>query len=97
MYRVESDNAVPRLGLCQSSLLVIGLFSPLTALVGPWEVCDWDDEETVAAVCDTGKGVVPGCKRSEDTKGTTSLDACFVGTGGAVVEVDNSEQEEGKI
>ena len=54
---------------------------------------DWDDEEGVAAVGDTGKSVVPGCKGSEDTESTTGSDA-----GGVLaVEVSDTEHQEGQV
>ena len=42
-----------------ASLAVVNLVAPLTALVGPREVGDGDEEERVAGVGDTGEGVVP--------------------------------------
>jgi hypothetical protein len=45
--------------LSSASVAVVHLVAPLTALVRPGEVCDRDEEERVAGVCDTGKGVVP--------------------------------------
>jgi hypothetical protein len=42
-----------------TGLAVVDLVAPLAALVGPGEVGDGNDEEGVAGVCDTGKGVVP--------------------------------------
>ena len=42
-----------------AGLAVVDLVAPLAALVGPREVGDGNDEEGVAGVCDTGKGVVP--------------------------------------
>lgn len=54
---------------------------------------DWDDEEGVAAVGDTGKGVVPSGEGSEDTKGTTGSDA-----GGVLaVKVSDTEHQEGQV
>lgn len=76
-----------------ASLRVVDLAAPLTALVGPWEVSNWDDEEGVAAVGDTGKGVVPGGKGSDDTKGTTGSDAAGV----LAVEVSDTEHQEGEV
>jgi hypothetical protein len=46
--------------LSSTSLAVVHLIAPLTSLVGPGEVGDRDEEERVAGVCDTGKGVIPG-------------------------------------
>jgi hypothetical protein len=42
-----------------AGLAVVDLLAPLAALVGPREVGDGNDEEGVAGVGDTGKGVVP--------------------------------------
>lgn len=84
-----------RLG--STSLVVVDLLARLTSLVGPGEVSDWDDEEAVAAIGNTGKGVVPGNEGSKDTKDTTGLDAAGVGRAGAVLEVTNSEHQECKV
>jgi hypothetical protein len=46
--------------LSSASIAVVHLVAPLAALVRPGEVCDRDEEERVAGVCDTGEGVVPG-------------------------------------
>lgn len=35
---------------------------------------DWDDEEAVAVIGDTSKGIVPSQEGSQETKDTTSLD-----------------------
>lgn len=42
-----------------AGLAVVDLLAPLAALVGPREVGDGNDEEGVAGVGNTGKGVVP--------------------------------------
>jgi hypothetical protein len=60
-------------------------------------VCDWDDEEGVAAVGDTREGIVPGCEGGEDSKCTSSLNAGGVWCAGAVLEVTDSEHEEGEV
>lgn len=54
---------------------------------------DWDDEEGVAAVGNTGKGVVPGCKGGEDSENTASLDQGSV----TALEVTDTEHEEGQV
>jgi hypothetical protein len=36
------------------SLAVVNLVSHLPTLLGPWEVGDWDDEERVRGIGDTG-------------------------------------------
>jgi hypothetical protein len=46
--------------LSSTGVAVVHLVAPLTALVGPGEVGDRNEEERVAGVCDTGEGVVPG-------------------------------------
>ena len=61
-------------GLLSASLGVVDLSAPLTALVGPWEVSDWNDEEAVAAVGDTGKSVVPSGESGDDTEPPTPAD-----------------------
>lgn len=47
-------------GLRGTVLIVVDLAARLTALLRPGEVRDGDEEEGVAAVGDTGEGVVPG-------------------------------------
>jgi len=42
-----------------ASLAVVDLVAPLTALVGPGEVSNGNEEEGVAWVGNTGEGVVP--------------------------------------
>ena len=54
---------------------------------------DWNDEEGVAAVGDTGKGIVPGSKGGEDTEDTTGLDAGLV----AALKVSDTEHEESQV
>jgi hypothetical protein len=46
-------------GLLGTCSVIIDLVASLSALVGPWEVGNRDDEERVAGVGDTGEGVVP--------------------------------------
>lgn len=53
-----------------------------------------DDEEGVAAVCDTGQGVVPGNECSKNAKDATSLDAGSVGSSGVVLQVSNAKHQE---
>lgn len=43
-----------------TGLAVVHLAALLASLVGPWEVCNGNEEEGVAGVGDTGKSVVPG-------------------------------------
>lgn len=54
----KQTNRLHRLG--GASGAVVDLAAPLAALVGPGEVGDGNDEERVAGVGNTGKGVVPG-------------------------------------
>lgn len=57
-----------------------------------------DDEEAVAVVGQTSQGVVPGGESSEETEESTSLlDATVGDTGIVVVDVSNTQQEEGQI
>ena len=42
-----------------AGLAVVNLVAPLTALVGPGEVSNGNEEEGVAGVGNTGEGVVP--------------------------------------
>lgn len=80
-----------------AGLLVVDLLSSLTALVRPWEVGDWDDEEGVGTVGNTGEGIVPGDESGEDAKDTAGLDAGGVWCAGAVLKVADSEHEEGQV
>jgi hypothetical protein len=57
-----------------------------------------NDEEAVAAVGNTGQGVVPGSEGCHETKETTGLDDGRVGLAGAVaLDVADTEEEEGEI
>lgn len=58
LHPVHRANVPSRLNSA-AGLAVVDLVAPLAALVGPREVGDGDDEEGVAWVGDTGKGVVP--------------------------------------
>lgn len=80
-----------RLG--STSSRVVNLLTSLAALVRPGEVGDGNDEERVAGVGNTGKGVVPGGESSEDTESTTSSEEGDV----SVVEVRETQAEEGKV
>ena len=100
-----------------TGLAVVNLLAPLATLVGPREVGDGDDEERVAGVGNTGKGVVPvewlvevrrkrkdgivnipGGESSKNTKGSAgSQETSVRGSGAAVVEVGQAEEEECKI
>lgn len=78
--------------------LARGLASPGLSGRGPGEVGDGDDEEAVAAVGNTGQGVVPGGKGSQETEETTGLDDRRVGLAvGVALEVTDTEQQEGDI
>ena len=57
-----------------------------------------DDEEAVAVVGKTGESVVPGGESSQETDETTShLDLLVRVTLSIVVEVGNTQQQEGQI
>lgn len=59
---------------------------------------DRNDEEAVAAVGNTGQGVVPGSEGCHETKETTGLDDGGVGLARAVaLDVADTEQEEGDV
>jgi hypothetical protein len=66
-----------------TSIRVVNLLTSLTALVRPGEVSDGNDEEGVAGVGNTGKGIVPGGESSDDTESTSSSEKGNV----SVVEV----------
>lgn len=51
-----------------------------------------DNEEAVARVCNTGKGVVPSQESGEDTEATTGL-----GAGRAWDEVAEGQEQEGQV
>ena len=47
------------LDLLRSCATVVDLLALLATLVRPWEVHDWDEEEGVAGIGNTGEGIVP--------------------------------------
>jgi len=51
----------------------------------------------VGAVRNTGERIVPGQECRKDTESASSLDAAFVGSAAAVLEVANAEEEEGHV
>lgn len=58
---------------------------------------DGDNEEAVGVVRNTGERIVPGQECRKDTESASSLDAAFVGSAAAVLEVANAEEEEGHV
>ena len=76
---------------------VVDLVAPLTALVGPGEVCDGDDEEAVRAIGDTSESIVPSQERSHETEGATGDDATALGSRAVVLEIADAEEEEGEV
>lgn len=59
---------------------------------------DRDDEEAVAAVGNTGKGVVPSSKGSQQTKETTGLDDRRVGLASIItLDVTDTEKQEREV
>lgn len=83
--------------LGSASLRVVDLAASLATLVRPGEVRNGDEEERVAAVGNTGKSIVPGGECGEDTKSTTSSDASNVGASSIMLEVTDTQHEEGEI
>lgn len=64
----------------------------------PGEVSNGDNEEAVASVGDTGEGIVPGGEGSQETEQTTSLlDIGIGGTISTLLQVSDTEQEEGQV
>lgn len=83
---------------CLRDTRLIGLATAALAGGRPGEVSDGDDEEAVAGVGDTGKGVVPGSESGQETEQTTCLLNLGVGhVAGATLEVTNAEQQEGQV
>jgi hypothetical protein len=61
-------------------------------------VGDGDDEEAVAAVGNTGKGVVPSSKGSQKTEETTGLDDRRVGLASIItLDVTDTEKQEREV
>lgn len=59
---------------------------------------NWDYEEGVAGVRNTGKGVIPGDEGSKESEDTTSLDESVVNLSNTVQdEVSDSQHEEGHV
>lgn len=56
-----------------------------------------DDEEAVAGIGDTGKGIVPGQESSEKGKEAAGLDDAGGGRAISANKVTNTEQEEGHV
>ncbi len=83
--------------MCLDSL-ALALDALLTGLLGPWEVCDWDDKEAVAGVGNTGKSVVPSGECGEESEVSSCLDERngWVSSG-VQHEVADHETEEGQV
>jgi len=80
------------------SLLTVGLATAGATGGRPREVSNRDDEEAVAVVGQTGKGVVPGGEGGEETEETTCHEHGLVGLVlGVTLDVTDTEQEEGKV
>ena len=78
--------------------LTSGLSTAATSSGGPGEVSDRHDEEAVAVVGQTGKGVVPGSEGGHETEETTSHEDRLVGgTGLVTLDVTDTEQQEGQV
>lgn len=77
--------------------LAVSLFATAAAGRGPGEVGDGDDEEAVAAVQDTGHGVVPGGKGREETEEAAGLLDGGVGLAVDAAQVGDAEQQEGQV
>ena len=59
---------------------------------------DGENEEAVAVVRNTGKGVVPSCKCCQETEEATGLDDGGVRLAlGVAVDITNTEEQEGKV
>ena len=76
---------------------MIVLLARNLALLGPWEVEDWDDEEAVRGVGNTCEGVVPGQESRENTEGATSPAKTNVRRTILENEIVKSKHEEGQI
>lgn len=80
------------------SQLTVGLLAALAASSRPGEVGNGHDEEAVAVIGKTSQSVVPGGESSQETEETTShLDLLVRVTLSIVVEVGNTQQQEGQI
>lgn len=73
---------------------LIGFATSSLSNLRPWQVNDWHDEKAVGRVGDTGKGIVPCGKSSQDSEYTTSNVALVLRNtiGGSVVS-DSQHQE----
>lgn len=78
-------------------LTVSLLAAAAAAGVGPGEVDDRRDEEAVAAVGDTGEGVVPGGEGGQETEQAAGHDHVVVDLSLAVPEVANAQHQEGQV
>lgn len=77
--------------------LAVSLAAAATAGSRPGEVGDGNDEEAVAGVGNTGKGVVPGHESRQQTEQTTGLLDLEVGETVLGQQVGDAEQEEGQV
>lgn len=77
--------------------LTFRLGTALTALLGPREVSNRDNEEAVAGIRNTGQGIVPREEGSQQSKEATRLHDRGVGSSTVMPEVADSQQQEGQI
>ena len=79
--------------------LAFGLSTAAAASGGPGEVSNRHDEEAVAVVGQTGKGVVPGGESGQKTEETTGHEDGLVGLTSRRVTLDvtDTEQQEGQV
>lgn len=96
-HKVRRRFGLFTIGIALNSL-ALGLLATSTAGRGPREVGDREDEEAVAAVGNTSKGVVPSSKGSQQTEEATGLDHGRVRVASVVaLDVTNTEKQEGQV
>jgi hypothetical protein len=81
----------------RSLRLLDWLSAEFPSLGAPWEMCHRDDEEAVARIRNTRQGIIPREERSEESEVAASLDAASIGAFGIVMQVADTQQEEGHV
>jgi len=84
-------------GFFGSGSRVVDLSASFAALVGPWEVHDGHNKETVGRICYTGEGVIPRPESSKQTEKSSSLAAPRIWMTTIVLEITNSQKKERNV
>jgi len=85
------------LNLLGASGVVVDLGAILTTLIRPWKVEDRDNKEAVGRVGHASESVVPSPESGQTSKGAASLDATVLRFLAIVLEIANTQEEEGQV